>query len=272
MVPASLHYQKHAGKVRKRKLWLLPGSEKKKITRCNRPATISSCAWGTGTCWNVCTDIHVCYTHPVIGCYRWTRVNLYHQTHSEMLSAHYVNKRNGLELGYTGGRTVQQPDTTPTASNSQQGECEAGQGRSFTIVSNLEQQLSTKGAEDEEKGGERKNSCSRSLAAGRATPTASKQLIRNFHGSREVIILKLSAANSMAEWRPGISPSRWWMHAPMRAEYVFTRVMADERPNTTDTHSQTQTHMPTIMNSRAGVFSLFLTSGPNFPNTKWLLF
>lgn len=50
-----------------------------------------------------------------------------------------------------------------------------------------------------------------------------------------MIILKLSAANSMSTSHPGISPSRWWMNAAMRAKYVFVRMMADEAHTLTHT-------------------------------------
>lgn len=67
--------------------------------------------------------------------------------------------------------------------------------------------------EEEERGGEKKSLWIHTVAPrpGRAGLTFSERLIRKFHGSREVIILKLSAANSMSKCHPGISPSRWLM-------------------------------------------------------------
>lgn len=111
---------------------------------------------------------------------------------------------------------------------------------------NEEQKLSKHGAEDEEQKDERRNSCSRRSATGGATVTASERLIRNFLGSREVMILKLSAANGVSEHHPGSSPPRWWMHAAVGAKYVFMRwrlMRGWKRLTHTDTH----TH---IMNSR----------------------
>lgn len=59
--------------------------------------------------------------------------------------------------------------------------------------------------------------------------TFSERLIRKFHGSCEVIILKLSAAHSMSKCHPGISPPPGGgCAATVKTKHVYMRLMAEE--------------------------------------------